>query len=144
MAPPCRAFRRAAPRPDGDGGSGRTRLRKAFGSGYRVERGAAVTDRSISAGPWARSSRPDAPRIRDRSRAVPHRARRTAERGKRRAGRAGADDLVTAEPRLPRLRRMSGPLVFLSDAHLGAQSPEDEAAREAKLHRFLRHLPGAT
>jgi UDP-2,3-diacylglucosamine hydrolase len=38
---------------------------------------------------------------------------------------------------------MSGPLVFLSDAHLGAQSPEVEAPREARLHRFLRRLPGS-
>lgn len=32
--------------------------------------------------------------------------------------------------------------VFLSDAHLGAESHEREAAREARLHDFLAHLPG--
>lgn len=32
--------------------------------------------------------------------------------------------------------------VFFSDAHLGAESPEREAAREARLLDFLAHLPG--
>lgn len=32
--------------------------------------------------------------------------------------------------------------VFLSDAHLGAESPEREAAREARLLDFLTQLPG--
>ena len=35
-----------------------------------------------------------------------------------------------------------GPVVFLSDAHLGAESREREAAREARLHGFLGTLPG--
>jgi UDP-2,3-diacylglucosamine hydrolase len=35
-----------------------------------------------------------------------------------------------------------GSIVFLSDAHLGAESPERERAREEKLHRFLASLPG--
>ena len=32
--------------------------------------------------------------------------------------------------------------VFLSDAHLGAESRDREAAREGRLHDFLAHLPG--
>lgn len=36
----------------------------------------------------------------------------------------------------------TGAVVFLSDAHLGAEAPEREAAREARLHRFLTALPG--
>jgi UDP-2,3-diacylglucosamine hydrolase len=31
---------------------------------------------------------------------------------------------------------------FLSDAHLGVDSPEQEAGREARLHQFLTTLPG--
>jgi len=37
---------------------------------------------------------------------------------------------------------MSGALVFLSDAHLGAQPPDVEAPREARLHQFFTHLHG--
>lgn len=33
-------------------------------------------------------------------------------------------------------------IVFMSDAHLGAESREREAAREGRLHDFLAHLPG--
>lgn len=33
-------------------------------------------------------------------------------------------------------------IVFISDAHLGAQPAEREAAREARLHSFLAALPG--
>ena len=36
----------------------------------------------------------------------------------------------------------SGSVVFLSDAHLGAEPREREAAREARLHGFLKTLPG--
>jgi len=36
----------------------------------------------------------------------------------------------------------AGSVVFLSDAHLGAQAHEREAAREARLHGFLAALPG--
>ena len=36
----------------------------------------------------------------------------------------------------------AGSVVFLSDAHLGAEAPEREAAREARLHAFLDALPG--
>jgi len=36
----------------------------------------------------------------------------------------------------------AGSVVFLSDAHLGAESREREATREARLHGFLRALPG--
>src|SRR5215831_17714406 len=39
---------------------------------------------------------------------------------------------------------MSGMVVFLSDAHLGAQTAELEAPREARLHEFLKHLPPTT
>lgn len=35
-----------------------------------------------------------------------------------------------------------GSVVFLSDAHLGAEGREREAAREARLHGFLGSLPG--
>src|SRR5438552_3368821 len=34
--------------------------------------------------------------------------------------------------------------VFIADAHLGAESREREAAREARLTRFLAALPGRT
>ncbi|MBI1799909.1 MAG: UDP-2,3-diacylglucosamine diphosphatase [Candidatus Eisenbacteria bacterium] len=34
------------------------------------------------------------------------------------------------------------PVVFFSDAHLGAESKAREAAREARLHEFLNSLPG--
>jgi UDP-2,3-diacylglucosamine hydrolase len=37
---------------------------------------------------------------------------------------------------------MSDDVVFLADAHLGAESGEKEAARTARLHRFLESLPG--
>src|SRR5262245_27186482 len=41
------------------------------------------------------------------------------------------------------LRRMSAPTaVFMSDAHLGIETREREAAREARLLDFLRALPG--
>lgn len=36
----------------------------------------------------------------------------------------------------------AGTVVFLSDAHLGAESREREASREARLHSFLGALPG--
>lgn len=36
----------------------------------------------------------------------------------------------------------AGSVVFLSDAHLGAESRDREAAREARLHEFLASLPG--
>jgi UDP-2,3-diacylglucosamine hydrolase len=36
----------------------------------------------------------------------------------------------------------SGAVVFLSDAHLGAAPAASEAARAARLHRFLEQLPG--
>jgi len=36
----------------------------------------------------------------------------------------------------------AGSVVFLSDAHLGAESREREASREARLHSFLETLPG--
>lgn len=36
----------------------------------------------------------------------------------------------------------AGTVVFLSDAHLGAESREREAPREARLHSFLGALPG--
>lgn len=36
----------------------------------------------------------------------------------------------------------AGTVVFLSDAHLGAESREREASREARLHSFLDTLPG--
>jgi UDP-2,3-diacylglucosamine hydrolase len=36
----------------------------------------------------------------------------------------------------------AGSVVFLSDAHLGAESQEREASREARLHSFLDTLPG--
>ena len=42
-----------------------------------------------------------------------------------------------------RLRPMSpGAVFFLADAHLGAESKDLEAPREAQLHDFLDHLPG--
>lgn len=36
----------------------------------------------------------------------------------------------------------AGSIVFLSDAHLGAESTEREAARSARLHALLESLPG--
>jgi UDP-2,3-diacylglucosamine hydrolase len=36
----------------------------------------------------------------------------------------------------------TGAVVFLSDAHLGAEPQELESAREARLHDFLKNLPG--
>jgi len=36
----------------------------------------------------------------------------------------------------------SGAAYFFCDAHLGADPPEQEAAREARLHHFLGSLPG--
>lgn len=36
----------------------------------------------------------------------------------------------------------AGSVVFLSDAHLGAESGDREAARAARLHEFLATLPG--
>ncbi len=36
----------------------------------------------------------------------------------------------------------AGSVVFLSDAHLGAEAREREASREARLHSFLESLPG--
>ncbi len=39
---------------------------------------------------------------------------------------------------------MSADVVFLSDAHLGAESGEREAERAARLHDFLATLPGHT
>lgn len=36
----------------------------------------------------------------------------------------------------------AGSVVFISDAHLGAEAPEHEAAREARLLSFLDTLPG--
>ncbi len=36
----------------------------------------------------------------------------------------------------------AGSVVFLSDAHLGAQAREAEASREQRLHAFLATLPG--
>jgi UDP-2,3-diacylglucosamine hydrolase len=36
----------------------------------------------------------------------------------------------------------AGSVVFMSDAHLGADGPELEGARSARLHEFLASLPG--
>lgn len=36
----------------------------------------------------------------------------------------------------------AGSIIFLSDAHLGAEPPEREAARTARLHGLLESLPG--
>src|SRR5262245_28434655 len=47
-----------------------------------------------------------------------------------------------ANPTALHCAAMSGEVVFIADAHLGAESGEREATRTALLHQFLDELPG--